>query len=83
MKQLVYLIIILLSLCGCSAARKTAASNEPDSRQGPTEVAHIDQSIDLPYAELSDTTKAIESNELYGQDVPSRIMVMDHSADFR
>ena len=82
MRQLVYLIIILLSLCGCSAARKTAASNEPDSHQGPTEVAHIDQSIDLPYAELSDTTKAIESNELYGQDVPSRIMVMDHSADF-
>ena len=82
MKRLVNLTFILLSLCGCSVARKTAPSNEPDSHQAPSQNADIDQGIDLPYVELSDTTETIESNETDSQHTPSRIMVMDHSADF-
>lgn len=82
MRLIVYHIIIFLSLCGCSTAWKTAASNELNSHQGPTEVADIDQSIDLTHGDCSDTTKAVVNNELNGQDIPARIMVMDHSADF-
>lgn len=82
MRLIVYHIIIFLSLCGCSTARKTAASNELDSHQSPTEVADIDQSIDSTHGDCSDTTKAVVNNELNAQDIPARIMVMDHSADF-
>ena len=82
MRLIVYHIIIFLSLCGCSTARKTAASNELDSHQSPTEVADVDQSIDSTHGDCSDTTKAVVNNELNGQDIPARIMVMDHSADF-
>lgn len=82
MRLIVYHIIIFLSLCGCSTARKTAVSNELDSHQSPTEVADIDQIIDSTHGDCSDTTKAVVNNGLNVQDIPSRIMVMDHSADF-
>ena len=83
MKQNIILILISATLLtiSCGAARNsTAVDNavEPDSLLTPTEIVDIAQSIDSS----SDTTKAIESNRLNCLDVPSRIMVMDHRADF-
>lgn len=49
MKQIVHHIIIFLSLCGCSTARKTIVCNESDNLHTPEQIMITDQSADFPH----------------------------------